>query len=102
MRRRSATGPLLALASLASACGRPATEDECRTIAERLVELECKAQHVTDPTEIASRQAAALDAGVEGRRSLYEGCVGRRITDGAMACIRAAQTADEITDKCLR
>ena len=36
------------------------------------------------------------------KESQLKSCVGRRITDGAMKCVRAAKKAQEITDRCFR
>ena len=86
-----------------SACGHPATEAECQAIVERIVELELKAQKVTDPAEIAKRRGESLGTqGDSGKPAVLEGCVGRHITDRALACVRNADTASEITDRCLQ
>jgi hypothetical protein len=98
--------PLLALfaaAFVVSACGHPATEAECQTIVERIVELELKAQKVTDPVEVAKRRGEGLGlSGDGGRSEVLQGCVGRHITDRALACVRRAESASEITDRCLQ
>jgi len=94
----------LALTALsASACGHPASEAECRTILERIVDLELKAQRVTDPGEIAKRRTESLGLSSDGGRTeVLDGCIGRHITDRALACVRAAETAADITDRCLQ
>jgi hypothetical protein len=96
----SALGALACVASLG--CGHPASEAECEEILGRLVELELAAQHVTDPAEIARRRDATLGEGDAGIANLRSGCVGKRITDRAIACVRAAKSAEEITEVCLR
>ena len=100
---------LLAFFGLAAAswfgfgCGHPASEAECQTILERIVELELKAQKVTDPTEIAKRRSESLGTpGDGGKPEVLQGCVGRNITDRALACVRNAESASEITDRCLQ
>jgi len=86
-----------------SACGHPATEAECQAIVERIVELELKAQKVTDPAEIAKRRSEGLGVGSDGGKpDVLQGCVGRHITDRALACVRNAETASDITDRCLQ
>jgi hypothetical protein len=85
-------------------CGHPATADECRTIVDRIVELELKAQNVSDPAEVTRRRRTSLGMG-DGTATppdLVKDCVGRHLTDRAIACVRSAQTADEITERCLR
>ena len=85
-------------------CGHPATADECRIIVDRIVELELKAQNVTDPAEIARRRSTSLGMGDAAATApnLIQDCVGRHVTDRAMACVRSARKADEITERCLR
>jgi hypothetical protein len=87
----------------AAACGHPASEAECQSIVERIVELELKAQKVNDPVEIAKRRGESLGASADGGRSeILQGCIGRHITDRALACVRRAESASEITDRCLQ
>jgi hypothetical protein len=99
-------GSLLGLVSAlagAAGCGHPASEAECQTIVERIVELELKAQNVTDTAEIAKRRNESLGTSADGGRSeVLQGCIGRHITDGALACVRRAESASEITDHCLQ
>jgi hypothetical protein len=91
------------LGLLAVACGHPASEAECRVILERIVELELKSQKVNDPAELAKRRSEALGISADGGKSdMLEGCVGRHITDRALACVRSAETASEITENCLQ
>jgi hypothetical protein len=99
--------PLLALATpiflWVAGCGHPASEAECEVIVDRIVELELKAQKVTDPGEIAKRRSESLGlAGDRGRAEVLKGCVGKRITDRALVCVREADNASEITDHCLQ
>jgi hypothetical protein len=95
---------ILAVALLVGAgCGHPASEAECQTIVERIVELELKAQNVTAPAEVAKRKGESFglgDAGTSG--DILKGCIGKHITDRAVACVREAQSAAEITDRCLQ
>jgi hypothetical protein len=93
----------LAAVLVMSACGHPASEAECQTIVERIVELELKAQRITDPVEIAKRRGESLGVAADGGKpEVLQGCVGRHITDRALACVRNAETASEITDRCLQ
>jgi hypothetical protein len=82
-------------------CGHPATEQECQLIVERIVELELRAQKVTDPAEIAKRRGTILGTGSTSP-NVQRDCVGRHLTERAMACVRSAQTAAEISERCLR
>jgi len=83
-------------------CGHPATDAECVAIVDRIVELELKAQNVTDPTDIAKRRRTSLAMIGDGGTPDLRGCVGRHITDSALTCVRSARTAEEITEQCLK
>ena len=79
-------------------CGHPATAGECDEIFRRSAELELKAQNVSNPEEISRR---VEEARVARGEELTRECVGNRITDAAMECVRGAQTAEEL-DGCLK
>ncbi len=81
-------------------CGHPATEQECQEIADRVAELELKSSPVGRDPDTAKEQLERTRSWV--KESQLKSCVGRRITDRAMACVRAAKTAEEITDGCFR
>jgi hypothetical protein len=105
MRKARLLGALVfaTTAVLGSGCGHPASEAECQTIVERIVELELKAQKITDPAEIAKRKGESLGVSNDsGRPDALQGCVGRHITDRALACVRNAETASDITERCLQ
>ena len=81
-----------------TACGHPASREECEEIFSRSAEIELRSQAIDDPAVIAERTAAARQAKGE---EIIERCVGKRITDSAMSCVRAAKTGDEM-DRCLQ
>jgi hypothetical protein len=81
-----------------SSCHK-ATEADCEQILDRIVELELRDQGVTDP-ELVKRRTDETKA--RKREQLIKTCVGKRVSQSNMECIRKAQTAAEITDKCLR
>lgn len=85
--------PLLLL--LACACGRPATQQECDEIVVRVAELELKARGIAgrDSQEVRDTKEAL-------RKTTLRDCVGRRISDKAMACVRAADTAQKLVNEC--
>jgi hypothetical protein len=89
--------PVLALAL---GCGHPATEKECQEIADKVTELELAASPVGRDPETRKEQLERTRSWV--KESQLKSCVGRRITDGAMKCVRAATKAQEITDSCFR
>jgi hypothetical protein len=81
----------------AVACGRSATEADCRAIIDKNVEIQMKSMNITDPEAIAKKKAE-MRAEFEGE---LKGCVGKRVTDSMMRCVERAQKPDEI-DKCIR
>lgn len=95
---RAAAVAFLSAAALAiGACGHPATTEECNSIITKSAELELRAQNVSDPETIAKRTEAVKAArGPE----LLKRCVGKRITDRALACVGRASTPKEV-DRCL-
>ena len=89
---------LLALAALAGAgCGHPASRQECDEIFNKSAELELRLQNVTDPKVVAERTAAVRAARGD---ELIQQCIGKRITADALACVRKANSTDEM-DQCL-
>lgn len=78
-------------------CGHPATRAECDEIITRSAEIELHAQHVSDPRAVAERVAAAKASKGD---ALLDRCVGRRITDRALVCVRQASSAEQV-DRCL-
>lgn len=86
-----------ALSFLLVGCGHPATHDECLTIFQKSAELELEAQDVTEPTLVSKRVDALYKARGE---ELIGKCVGRRITESALGCVKQAQSPGDI-DRCL-
>lgn len=89
--------PILLVPLAVAGCGRKATRADCETIVDRNVEVRLKADGETDPARIAKRKE-------ELRVQLAEDidrCVGKRVTDGMMSCVKTAEKPEQI-DKCLR
>ena len=88
----------LAIGALVLAgCGRKATEADCAAIVDRNVEVQMRKMNITDDAAIAKKQQE-----IRGQFSeSMKGCVGRRITDGMMACVKQAPTVEAI-DACMR
>jgi small lipoprotein (TIGR04454 family) len=87
---------LSVLLSLAG-CGRPATVKECEEIASRVATLEYEAASKSNsppqPSQIQTIRARVRDA-------MMKGCVGKRITEKALRCVRSAKTAEAIQKEC--
>lgn len=78
-------------------CGRKATRADCELVVDKNVEVKLKADGMTEPDLIQKRKE-------ELRASLKDDidkCVGKRVTDGMLECVKGAQTPEQI-DKCLR
>lgn len=89
---------MLVAAALLSGCGRKATEADCQVIVDQTVAVKLREKNVTDPLAVAKMQEE-LRAEVKGE--VMDGCIGRRISDSALACIKGAETQEDIV-KCLR
>lgn len=90
--------PVLVLSLLVLAgCGRKATRADCELFVDRNVEVQLKRQGTTDAKLV--EQEKAKDR--EFFKQKIDECVGKRITDGMIACVKNAETTDQI-DKCLR
>lgn len=90
-------GPCLGACVLLLGCGRPATEADCQLIIDRNVEVQMKAMKLEDRDLIAKKQQELRTA----MKDELKDCVGRRVTDSMMRCVKSADTAEEIT-KCIR
>jgi small lipoprotein (TIGR04454 family) len=88
---------VLSISLLLSSCGRPATVQECEEIANRVATLEYEAASKTktppQPEQIQTIRARVHDA-------MMKGCVGKRITQRALKCVRTAKSADSIQKDC--
>jgi hypothetical protein len=85
------------LAAAVTGCGRKATEADCQLIVDRSVELQMKEMEKSEREAIEKRQ-------VQLRKELQgemKDCVGRRVTDKMMACVRAAQSSGDL-EKCVK
>ncbi|MCA9597657.1 MAG: hypothetical protein KC776_30300 [Myxococcales bacterium] len=87
----------LPLALLLGGCGHPATEDECNEIVERVARLELEKQRPGDEKFVTEEIEATKES---LRQSTLKQCVGKRITDKAMRCVRDAKTSKEIIEDC--
>jgi len=95
---RSWTLPALVAVALLVGCGRKATEADCQLIVDQTVAVKLKEKNVTDPAAVTKMQEELRN---EVKGDVMDGCVGKRISDSALTCIKGAQTQEEIV-KCLR
>lgn len=82
--------------ALLTGCGHPASVKECEEIVETIVRLELKSSDAGDQ-DVAEEVKAAKDA---LKDDMMKRCVGRRITDRAMQCVRESKSAAEIETEC--
>lgn len=87
-----------ALLPALAGCGRPATQAECDEIVGRIAELELGETNTADPAEVEKQIAETKQVFRDKTRAQ---CVGKRVTDYALRCVRNAKTAEEIVKKCL-
>ena len=85
----------LAFLLICPGCGHPASVKECEEIVETIVRLELKAVDAGAAVADEVRTTKELM-----RDDIMKRCVGRRVTTGAMECVRSAATAQEIEQKC--
>lgn len=78
-------------------CGRKATLEDCQMVVDRNVEVEMKRQKVTDSAQIDKRKTEIR----KELEPLVKECVGKRVTDSMMKCVKNADTSAAI-DECMR
>ncbi len=92
-------GAALCSVLFGSGCNRRrATEDECRAIFDRIVDIELEERGYRDPM-LAERRKTELRRQFDDR---VRACVGRPIPDDAMGCVARAGTAESLSHECLR
>lgn len=84
------------LLAVSSACGRPATEAECREILKSAALLELK-EHLGNE-QLIEAELKAIEASMEA--TMMEKCVGKRISEEKLACIRSAKTSEQLFGEC--
>jgi len=83
---------------LAAGCGHPATEKECEEIVERVARLELEQAHTA--TEAMNSEIALAKESF--KKDMRQRCIGRRVTQEAMNCVRTAKTSEQIEKECFR
>ena len=94
MRFETFSGLLLAALFLLTGCGHPASVAECEQIVERIARLELEKRGL-DPKAVADEIESTKQAMRD--RTMKE-CVGRRITERALSCVRDAKRSDQIEE----
>lgn len=92
---KAARGVLLVSTWLLAGCGRPATLEECNEIVSRITQLELQSRgSAGQSAELVKETIEAL------KKTTLKDCVGRRIDDQAMSCVRQAQNTQQIVKEC--
>jgi hypothetical protein len=89
------SGGWLSLLAL-SGCGHPASVKECEEIVEAIVRLEMR--QADAGSDAVAEEVRATKESMRG--DMMKRCVGRRLTDTAMRCVRKATTAQQIEEQC--
>lgn len=67
-------------------------------ILRRAAELQLKGQ-LDVSREVVQTELDAIEASM--KEAMMQKCVGKRITDTALACVKRAQSSKELLDECL-
>jgi len=86
------------LACLAGGCGHPATVEECEEILERVARLELRESLGSENERAIAQEIAATKRTLKD--STLKDCVGKRITDRALQCVRHAESAKQAVEDC--
>ena len=88
------------VAAIALSCtpAPPATDADCRTLVDRLVDAELRDRGLDDPA-LAARWRASAQSRFEAE---IAACRGRPLPPGALGCARRAASPEEIAHACLR
>lgn len=89
---------LVVLSLVLCACGHPASESECREILRKSAELELKTRLDQDK-ELIAKELAGIEESMKG--SMMKECVGKRITDSTLECVRKADSSTVLFEECL-
>jgi hypothetical protein len=79
-------------------CGHPATVAECEQIVERIASLEIQKRARDYSKNELEQEVEQVKQTL--KESTMRDCVGKRITDRALECVRTAKTSEEIVDEC--
>jgi hypothetical protein len=84
-------------AAVATGCGRQATVEDCEQIVARIAELELKEVAVSDQAEVKAQIEGTQTA---FRDRLMTDCVGRRLRQSSIDCLKKATSADSAVKEC--
>jgi len=79
-----------AIVAFTTGCGRPATESDCQLIVDKNIEV------ALDPGLDAKTRTEKLDGYKKQLEGDVKACVGKRITESYLTCVKAAKTEADI------
>lgn len=91
---------LLAPLSLVVGCGHPASDKECQEIVQRIASLELAKSAGGADAKVVGAQIDETQRALAG--NTLKDCVGKRITERAMQCVRQAKDSQQIVDDCFK
>ena len=91
---------LLPLLTVVTGCGHPASDKECQEIVERIATLELEKAGAPIDAKSVGQQIDETKKALAA--NTLKDCVGKRITERAMQCVRTAKTSSQIVDDCFR
>ncbi len=95
------SAPALSLGlGLLAGCGHPASDKECQEIVERIATLEIEKSAGTSDSKTVGEQVDETKKALA--TNTLKDCVGKRITERAMACVRSAKSSQQIVDDCFK
>lgn len=75
-----------------AACGRAATEADCQIIVDQNVKVQLGELGIDDPAVVEKKQIEIR----ESMQAELKDCIGRRISDRMLECVRGAKTTEEV------
>ena len=78
----------------------PATDKECQEIVERIATLELEKQPGSSDAKSVGSQVDETKKALAP--NTMKDCVGKRITERAMQCVRGAKSSQQIVDDCFK
>jgi hypothetical protein len=91
---------VLVCITCAIGCGHPATDKECQEIVERIATLELEKANSTNDAKSVGAQVDETKKALAP--NTMKDCVGKRITERAMQCVRGAKSSQQIVDDCFK
>ncbi len=81
-------------------CGHPASDKEGQEIVERIATLEIEKSAGGSDSKTIGEQVDETKKALA--TNTLKDCVGKRITERAMRCVRSAKTSQQIVDDCFK